>query len=83
MTLHRREWGTGQPVIAMHPLGLESSAFEGVGRALARRGLRTIAVDLPGFGRTPAPDTALSPWSTQAAIRWVPIRPLVVAPQTQ
>jgi pimeloyl-ACP methyl ester carboxylesterase len=61
MTLHRREWGTGQPVIAMHPLGLESSAFEGVGRVLGRRGLRTIAVDLPGFGRTPAPDGSLTP----------------------
>jgi len=48
-------------VIAMHPLGLESSAFEGVGRALGRRGLRTIAVDLPGFGRTPAPDAPLTP----------------------
>jgi pimeloyl-ACP methyl ester carboxylesterase len=52
--LYRREWGAGQPVIAMHPLGLESSAFEGFGAVLARRGLRTIAVDLPGFGRTPA-----------------------------
>ncbi len=61
MTLHRREWGTGQPVIAMHPLGLESSAFEGFGRALGRRGMCTIAVDLPGFGRTPAPDAPLTP----------------------
>lgn len=61
MTLHRREWGAGQPVIAMHPLGLESSAFEGFGLALGRRGLRTVAVDLPGFGRTPAPDVPLTP----------------------
>jgi pimeloyl-ACP methyl ester carboxylesterase len=45
----------------MHPLGLESSAFEGFGRALGRRGLRTIAIDLPGFGRTPAPGSRLSP----------------------
>jgi pimeloyl-ACP methyl ester carboxylesterase len=60
MTLHRREWGAGQPVIAMHPLGLESSAFEGFGRTLGRRGMRTIAVDLPGFGRTPAPDAPLT-----------------------
>jgi pimeloyl-ACP methyl ester carboxylesterase len=59
--LHRREWGAGQPVIAMHPLGLESSAFEGFGTVLARRGLRTIAVDLPGFGRTPMPERPLTP----------------------
>ena len=59
--LHRREWGAGQPVIAMHPLGLESSAFEGFGTVLARYGLRTIAVDLPGFGRTPMPKQPLTP----------------------
>ena len=59
--LHRREWGEGQPVIAMHPLGLESSAFEGFGTVLARRGMQTIAVDLPGFGRTPMPDRPLTP----------------------
>jgi pimeloyl-ACP methyl ester carboxylesterase len=59
--LHRREWGRGAPVIAMAPLGLESSAFEGFGRVLASRRLRTIAVDLPGFGRTPAPEGPLTP----------------------
>ena len=59
--LHRREWGVGQPVIAMHPLGLDSSAFEGFGQLLARRGMRTIAVDLPGFGRSPVPDRPLTP----------------------
>jgi CubicO group peptidase (beta-lactamase class C family)/predicted alpha/beta-hydrolase family hydrolase len=58
---YRREWGRGVPVIALHPLGLDSSAFAGVAAALARRGLRTIAVDLPGFGRTPAPEGGLTP----------------------
>jgi pimeloyl-ACP methyl ester carboxylesterase len=58
---YRREWGRGAPVIALHPLGLESSAFAGFGAALARRGLRTVAVDLPGFGRTPAPGGGLTP----------------------
>jgi pimeloyl-ACP methyl ester carboxylesterase len=59
--LFRREWGAGQPVIVMHPLGLESSAFEGFGAVLGRRGMRTIAVDLPGFGRTPLPAEPLTP----------------------
>jgi pimeloyl-ACP methyl ester carboxylesterase len=59
--MFRREWGDGAPVVALHPLGLDSSGFEGFGRALARRGLRTIAVDLPGFGRTPAPPMPLRP----------------------
>ncbi len=58
--LHKREWGSGAPVIALHPLGLESSAFAGFGRALAYRGMRTVAVDLPGFGATPAPNRRLT-----------------------
>jgi pimeloyl-ACP methyl ester carboxylesterase len=59
--MHYEEWGDGDPVIALHPLALESSAFEGVARTLAGRGLRTLAADLPGFGRTPAPDGPLTP----------------------
>jgi len=61
VTLFTQEWGDGQPVIMLHPLALESTAFGGVGRLLARRGVRTIAADLPGFGRTPGPDTPLTP----------------------
>jgi pimeloyl-ACP methyl ester carboxylesterase len=61
MELHLGEWGTGQPVIAMAPLGLDADAFGGFGIAFGRRGMRTIAVDLPGFGGTPAPDAALTP----------------------
>jgi pimeloyl-ACP methyl ester carboxylesterase len=60
IVLNRREWGYGQPVIAMHPLGLESSAFEGIGMVLARHAMRTIAVDLPGFGKTPMPPGRLT-----------------------
>lgn len=61
MRLHEREWGRGGTVLALHPLALESSAFEGVGRVLEERGLRTLAVDLPGFGQTPAPAGPLTP----------------------
>lgn len=68
MTMKTREWGSGQPVIAMHPLGLESSAFEGVGRALAPLGFRTIAVDLPGFGETPLPEGRLTPAALAAPV---------------
>jgi pimeloyl-ACP methyl ester carboxylesterase len=58
--LHYQEWGAGDPVIALHPLALESSAFAGVASILAREGLRTLGVDLPGFGRSPAPGEALT-----------------------
>ena len=56
-----QEWGEGEPLIALHPLALESTAFGGVARLLAQRGVRTIAADLPGFGRTPGPDAPLTP----------------------
>ncbi len=49
-------WGSGDPLIALHPLALESTAFAGVADELERLGLRTLGADLPGFGRTPAPD---------------------------
>ena len=59
--LHYQQWGAGDPVIALPPLALESSAFAGVADVLARQGLRTLAVDLPGFGRSPAPEGPLTP----------------------
>jgi pimeloyl-ACP methyl ester carboxylesterase len=61
MTLWHQEWGQGTPVIALHPLALESSVFAGLGRMLARRGVKTIGVDMPGFGRSPGPAEAHSP----------------------
>ncbi len=80
--LYHREWGAGQPVIAMHPLGLESSAFEGFGDVLGRHGMRTIAVDLPGFGRTPMPDRPLTAAVMAAPVielaRSLPMRPVVL-----
>jgi pimeloyl-ACP methyl ester carboxylesterase len=61
VTLFTQQWGEGRPVIMLHPLALESTAFGGVARLLARHGVRTIAADLPGFGRTPGPDAPLTP----------------------
>ncbi len=80
--MHKREWGSGEPVIALHPLGLESSGFAGFGKALAKRGMRTIAVDLPGFGRSPAPDAPLTPAVLAAPViqmaRAMKTRPVVM-----
>ena len=61
MTLFAQQWGKGRPVIMLHPLALESTAFGGVARLLAGRDVHTVAVDLPGFGRTPGPDAPLTP----------------------
>ena len=60
-SLHVNEWGEGDPLIALHPLALESSAFAGVAKHLEPMGLRTIGVDLPGFGCTPNPRVPLTP----------------------
>ena len=68
--MHLQEWGRGDPVIALHPLALESTAFAGVARELAARGLRTVAADLPGFGRTPAPECAWSPAAARHPSPW-------------
>jgi pimeloyl-ACP methyl ester carboxylesterase len=54
--LHVQTWGEGRALIALHGLGLESSCFAGLGQSLARRGICTLSADLPGFGRTPAPE---------------------------
>jgi len=56
-----QEWGEGPPVLALHGLGLESSSFTGLAEAVADMGLRVLAADLPGFGKTPVPDAGLSP----------------------
>ena len=59
--MHYQAWGAGDPVIALHPLALESSMFAGVAREPAAQGFRALAADLPGFGRTPTPVGALTP----------------------
>jgi pimeloyl-ACP methyl ester carboxylesterase len=59
--IHYQEWGKGPPVIALHGLGLESSSFTGLAEGVAALGLRMLAADLPGFGKTPAPKVALTP----------------------
>jgi len=59
--LFTQTWGSGEPVLALPPLGLDASAFAGMGVELARRGYQTIGVDLPGFGQTPAPEGPLTP----------------------
>jgi len=58
VNLHYQEWGEGPPVVALHGLGLESSSFTGLAEGVAALGLRMLAADLPGFGKTPAPEVA-------------------------
>lgn len=59
--IHYEEWGEGPPVLALHGLGLDSASFTGLARGVTGLGLRMLAADLPGFGKTPAPDVPLTP----------------------
>ena len=54
MRLHTREWGEGDRVaVLVHGMMGESRQFWELGPALADRGFRAIAVDLPGHGYSP------------------------------
>lgn len=55
MTLHTRQWGTGDRVaVLVHGMLSSSQCWWEVGPAMAVRGYRVIAVDLPGHGLSPA-----------------------------
>ena len=61
--------GAGEPIILLHPLGAELVVWEPViDRLAAER--EVIALDMPGFGRSPAlPDgTAPTPQALAAAV---------------
>lgn len=45
--------GEGPPLVAVHGLGASHASWVTVGPALAAAGHRVLALDLPGFGRTP------------------------------
>mgnify|MGYP000514461902 CR=1 FL=1 len=48
--------GGGTPLVLVHQSPTDSVQFARVLKPLARRGLRAIAIDLPGFGGSDAPD---------------------------
>lgn len=49
-----RELGEGHPILLLHGWPTSSFLWRNVMPHLARAGMRAIALDLPGFGRTPA-----------------------------
>ena len=57
--VHYAEHGTGTPVLALHGAGVDHREIMGALEPLfaARPGYRRIYPDLPGMGRTPAPET--------------------------
>ena len=57
--VHYEERGRGTPVLALHGAGVDHREIMGALEPLFadRPGYRRIYPDLPGMGRTPAPDT--------------------------
>lgn len=76
MTLALREWGSGDRcAVLLHGMSASSRVFHRLGPALADRGFRVVAPDLPGHGRS-APDPHASIESfADAVLASVPARP--------
>jgi|SRR5688572_9992762 non-heme chloroperoxidase len=53
--LYIKDWGAGRPVIMMHGWPLSADTFDDLAIAVADAGLRAIAYDRRGFGRSDQP----------------------------
>ena len=53
--LYVKDWGKGRPVVMMHGWPLTSDTFDDLGAAIANAGMRAIAYDRRGFGRSDQP----------------------------
>ncbi len=60
LPVHYARAGSGQPVVLLHGWGGEIASFGAIPSILARR-FDVVALDLPGFGKTPLPTR---PWGT-------------------
>ena len=50
-----KDWGTGRPVVMMHGWPLSADSFDDLAIAVADAGMRAIAYDRRGFGRSGQP----------------------------
>jgi len=53
--LRVKDWGRGRAVVMMHGWPLSSDTFDDLGIAVANQGMRAIAYDRRGFGRSQQP----------------------------
>ena len=54
-TLYVKDWGQGRPVILLHGWPLSSDSFDDLSMAIANAGMRAVAYDRRGFGRSDQP----------------------------
>ncbi len=57
VNLYVKDWGQGRPVILLHGWPLSSDTFDDLSLAVAKNGMRAIAYDRRGFGRSDQPFT--------------------------
>jgi pimeloyl-ACP methyl ester carboxylesterase len=79
MLLSSTQWGTGdRTIVLLHGMMGAASQYHEVGPALAERGYRAIAVDLPGHGNSPAaPDADLDLFA-RSVVETVEAQPEIV-----
>ena len=53
--LYVKDWGTGRPVVLLHGWPLSADTFDHLAMAIAGAGMRAIAYDRRGFGRSGQP----------------------------
>ncbi|MDP9862237.1 MULTISPECIES: alpha/beta fold hydrolase [Streptosporangium] len=74
--LHTREWGRGDRVaVLIHGIMADSRCWWRVGPALAERGYRVIAVDLPGHGDSPRAEEYTPELYASSVLESVPATP--------
>jgi pimeloyl-ACP methyl ester carboxylesterase len=53
--LYYKDWGSGRPVVMAHGWPLSADSFDDLGMEIAATGMRAIAYDRRGFGRSEQP----------------------------
>jgi pimeloyl-ACP methyl ester carboxylesterase len=66
--LHYHHWKGKDPILLLHGWGSSGGRWQGIGERLAHAGYEVIMPDLPGFGKTPAPE---EPWSVREYVEFV------------
>ncbi|MFF1819521.1 alpha/beta fold hydrolase [Kribbella sp. NPDC058245] len=81
-SLRTTTWGSGERVaVLLHGMMGSAQQYHRVGPALADRGYRAIAVDLPGHGNSPPARSNLAAWAT-AVTASVPTNPALAIGQS-
>ena len=55
VSLYVKDWGRGRPVVLLHGWPLSADTYDDLGMAIANAGMRAIAYDRRGFGRSDQP----------------------------